>query len=188
MIGYITRHWIILILISIVWGTTLWIVHNKPKKISVTNPSPDTLILIKDSVKVNVDSLVQNIEIKKKIAMKKIHDLEKQKEKYEREAREEKQKRLKSEKEVEKQKGEKKQAVEIKEVVKEKKVYVQDPKLENEINHYQEENCLLKEELERSYRVNDRLREEKEDLKKTYSKQYMQPDTIRKRKKLLGLF
>ena len=166
-------------MISIVWGTTLWIVHNKPKNFGVSNTSSDTLI---------VDSIVQNIETKKKVVMKKIQELEKQKEKYEREAKEEKQKRIKSEKEVEKHKSEKKQIVETRELVKEKKVYVQDPKLENEINHYQEENCLLKEQLEKSYKVNEKLRVEKEDLKKTYSEQYIKPDTIRKRKKLLGLF
>lgn len=141
------------------------------------------IIKRRDSLVVKVDSIVNNIETQKKVLVQKVYELQKEKNRYKDEATCEKKKRIT---EIEKIKKNKK-PTQVK--VEEKILYVDDPKTLEDNHKYQQENHLLKEELEKTRLMNQRLKSETEYIKKSYTKpDTMVVDTVRKRKKILGLF
>ena len=74
-------------------------------------------------------------------------------------------------------------------VIKEKKVFVKDPELESKVFSYEEENKHLKEELEKTYYVNQKLIKEKEDMMKvTSTREESSTDTVTKKKRKFKLF
>jgi hypothetical protein len=183
MFEYLKRHWIIVLVSVSIWGATIWTTLNKPQPIKIDEN--DTVFAKKDSVKLKVDSLVSKIDMKHKIALKKLEETEKKKQKAEELVILEKKKRLDKELEFKKRLEEPKQ---VKEVIKEKKVVVKDTELERKLCDYEEENKHLKEELNKTYLANQQLQQYQETYKVTSVKQDMIPDTIVKKKRRFNLF
>jgi hypothetical protein len=138
MLKYIKEHWIIVVLILLVWGITLRIVFNKPIK---KDTEPHQIVSPKtDSILAAVDSVVTVIKMQKEVQNKTIKQLHEQRKEVDKKVRS-------KNKEIEKLKNQKPKIERViveksveREVIVEKEVIRQDPSV-------QEENKRLKQEL-----------------------------------------
>jgi hypothetical protein len=185
LLDFLRRYWFYSLPVFFVSGM-LFI--NKKEKEKVIVDKPITVIK-SDTLLVKVDSIVKQIENQKQESVKKISALEKEKLRLQSEASQEKKKRIQNEKDLKKKP---KVIVETKEVVKEKTVYLKDPNIKQTLEEsykVQEENCKLKEELESTKKMNRRLKSEWEKSQKVKKNpDTMIVDTIRKKRKFLGIF
>jgi predicted nucleic acid-binding Zn-ribbon protein len=174
---YIKKHWIIVVLILIVWGITLHIVFNKRIK---DGSEPHHIINPKtDSILAAVDSVVTVIKMQKEAQNKSINQLNEQKKEVEKKFR-------KKNKEIEKLK---KQKPKVEKVVVEKEVIVEREVIK-ENPSTKEENYKLKKELDGYRETTKNLTEENINLKskKVYVDTIAIDTTHHRRKRRFLLF
>lgn len=186
MINYIKSHWLVLLLIFLIWAVTFCIINNNHYcKIHSKAHFVDTVSIKKDSILKQVDSIVTVIEVNKKIQKQEVKTLKKEKADLENVVKIGK-KKIKLQEDLLK----KKPTVQIKEVEVTPKVMSFDfsnvvdenKSLRNENNELREENIKLKADLEIS---EQKIKKYKLDLEQLIRKRSdsIVIDTLRKRKR-----
>lgn len=186
MRDYIKNHWVVLLLILLIWALTFCMISNNHYcKIHTKAHFVDTVSIKKDSILKQVDSIVTVIEVNKKIQKQEVKTLKKEKADLENVVKIGK-KKIKIQEELLK----KKPTVQIQEVEVSPKVmsfdasnvFNENNSLKNENNELKEENKKLKADLELSEQKIKKYKIDLEQLIRRRSDSIV-IDTLRKKKR-----